>query len=167
VEFVEDRSVWKVDEPDLGELGPVRERYGLRLARADAFAVERQGGWTETADTPLRRPDDAWDEGRGDRIVMEKPRPGSGGTERLTVQGTYAAIRELHGIRTDVRYELHSGDDARHLDDVQWADWDAGGRLLVATLDGRLQIRSVDGSVTWEVDEAALSPDPAPPPRDA
>ena len=167
VEFVEDRSVWKVDEPDLGDLGPVRERYGLRLARADTFAVERRRGWTETADTPPRRPDDAWDEGRGDRIVMQRPRPGSGGAERLTVRGTYAAIRELHGIRTDVRYELHSGDDARHLEDVQWADWDAVGRLLVATVDGRLQIRDVDGSVTWEADEAALLPDPAPPPEDA
>jgi hypothetical protein len=167
VEFVEDRSVWKVDEPDLGDVGPVRERYGLRLSRADAFAVERRRGWTETADTPPRQPDDAWDEHRGNRIVMEKLRPGTEGAERLTVRGTYAAIRELHGIRTDVRYELYSGPHARHLEDVQWADWDARGRLLVATLDGRLQIRDVDGSVAWEVDEAALTPDPAPPPADA
>ena len=167
MEFVEDRSVWKVDEPDLGDLGPVRERYGLRLARADAFAVERRRGWTETSDTPPRQPDDAWDERRGDRVVMERPRPGSNGTERLTVRGTYAANRELHGTHTDVRYELHSDDDARHLEDVQWADWDAGGRLLVATVDGRLQIRDVDGSVTWQADEASLTPDPSPPPHDA
>ena len=168
VEFVEDRSVWTVDEPDLGDVGPVRERYGLRLSRADAFAIERRRGWTETPDTPPRQPADAWDERRGDRIVMEKSRPGSDGAQRLTVRGTYAAIRELHGIRTDVHYELHAGDDARHLEDVQWADWDAQGRLLVATLDGRLQIRDVDAeSVTWEVDEAALTPDPAPPPADA
>jgi len=62
---------------------------------------------------------------------------------------------------------LHSGPDARHLEDVQWADWDARGRLLVATLDGRLQIRDVDGSVVWEADEADLTPDPAPPPAEA
>jgi hypothetical protein len=98
---------------------------------------------------------------------MERPRPGSDGTERLTVRGTYAANRELHGTHTDVRYELHSNDDARHLEDVQWADWDAGGRLLVATVDGRLQIRDVDGSVTWQANEASLTPDPAPPPHDA
>lgn len=169
VQFVEDRSVWEVDEPALGDLGPVRERFGLRLSRADAFAVERRRGWTESADTPPRQPVDAWDERRGDRIVMEKPRPASTDAERLTVRGTYAAIRELHGIRTDVRYELHAGDRVRHLEDVQWADWDARGRLLVATVDGRLQIRDVDGdgAVAWEVDEGASRPDPAPPPAQA
>lgn len=167
VHFVEDRSVWEVSEPDLGDLGPVRERFGLRPSRANAFAVERRRGWTEAAGTPPRQPNDAWDERRGDRIVMEKPRPGSTNEERLTVRGTYAAIRELHGIRTDVHYELHTGERARHLEDVQWADWDARGRLLVATVDGRLQIRDSDGSVTWESDEASLTPDPAPPPADA
>jgi hypothetical protein len=51
---------------------------------------------------------------------------------------------------------------------VQWAEWDPGGRLLVATDDGRLQIRDVvDGSVQWEADESALGPDPTPPPAEA
>jgi hypothetical protein len=95
MQFVEDRAVVDVDEPDLGDLGPVRERFGLRLSRADSFAVERRRAWTETADTPPRTDDDAWDERRGDRIVMEKPRPNANGSDRLTVRGTYAAIREL------------------------------------------------------------------------
>ncbi len=173
MQFLEDRSVCEVDEPDRGDLRPVRDRFGLRLSRADAFAVERRRGWTETADTPPRAEDDAWDERRGDRIVMEKVRPGSGGSDRLTVRGTYAAIRELHGIRSDVRYELHAGDAATLLEGVQWADWDARGRLLVATEDGRLQIRDVgpggraQGSVTWEADEGAHVPDPTPPPAEA
>lgn len=167
--FVEDPSVRDVDEPDLGDLGRVFERYGLRMSRADAFAVERRRGWTETAGTPPRDPGDAWDEARGDSIVMEKTRPSSDGSERLMVNGTYAAIRELHGVRTDVRYELHRGGDAAVLEGVQWADWDANGRLLVATWDGRLQIReTADGdSIVWEADESAFEPDPAPPPAEA
>jgi hypothetical protein len=100
MQFVEDRAVFAVDEPDLGDLSTVRERYGLRLSRADSFAVERRRGWTETPDTPPRPAEDAWDERRGDTIVMEKPRPHSSGSDRLTVRGTYAAIRELHGRRT-------------------------------------------------------------------
>jgi len=173
MQFVEDPSVWRVDEPDEGDLGPLRGRFGLRMSRADSFAVERRHGWTETADTPPRAEDDAWDERRGDRIVMEKMRPGSDGSERLTVRGTYAAIRELRGIRTDVRYHLQRADGPIHLEDVQWADWDARGRLLVATEEGRLQIREIDsvasqpGTVEWEADESAFTPDPSPPPRDA
>ena len=169
VHFVEDRSVWEVSEPDLGELGSVRKVFGLRPSRADAFAIDRRRGWAETADTPPRAPDDAWDERRGDAIAMEKARPGTDGSMRLTVRGTYAAGRELHGIRTDILYELHTGHGSDHLDDVQWADWDEEGRLLVATVDGRLQIRDVDarGAVTWEANEAAHAPDPAPPPAEA
>lgn len=169
MQFLDDRSVWDVDEPDLGDLGPLRRHFGLRLSSADSYAVERRRGWSETADTPPRVPDDAWDERRGDRIVMEKARPGQDGSTRLTVRGTYAAARELHGIRTDVRYELHIGARAHHLDDVQWADWDEGGRLLVATAEGQLQIRDVDseGAITWQADEAGLAPDPSPPPEGA
>lgn len=168
MQFVEDPGVFEIDEPDLGDLGPVRERFGLRLSRADSFAVERRRGWTETAETPPRSEDDAWDERRGDRIVMEKARPNSNGSDRLTVRGTYAAIRELHGTRADVRYELRSGNLTRHLENVQWADWDARGRLLVATDGGRMQIRDgTDGSVRWEADEGALQPDPTPPPAEA
>jgi hypothetical protein len=99
---------------------------------------------------------------------MEKPRPNASGSDRLTVRGTYAAIRELHGQRTDIRYEHCSRDLTRHLDHVQWADWDARGRLLVATDEGLLQIRDgADGSVRWEADEGAFEPDPAPPPAEA
>ena len=166
MQFVDDASVREVGDPDLGDLRTMYGRFGLRMSKADSFAVERRRGWTETAGTPPRDAGDAWDEARGDRIVMEKPRPGSDGSERVTVNGTYAAIRELHGIRTDVRYELHRGDEAMVLDDVQWADWDAEGRLLVATREGRLQIREAE-AVEWEADEGAFEPDPAPPPPEA
>lgn len=168
MQFVEDPGVFEIDEPDLGDLAAVRGRFGLRLSRADSFAVERRRGWTETADTSPRDEDDAWDERRGDRIVMEKARPNADGSDRLTVRGTYAAIRELHGHRTDVRYELRSGRLTRNLEDVQWAEWDPMGRLLVATSDGRLQIRDGGGgTILWEADEGGLEPDPMPPPAEA
>jgi len=168
VHFVEDPSVWQVSEPDHGDVGAIRGRFGLRVARADSFAVERRRGWVETADTPPRSPDDAWDEHRGDRIEMEKGRPGGDGSMRLTVRGTYAGARELYGIRTDARYELHGSGQRRVLEGVQWSDWDPSGRLLVATDDGRLQIRGLDGtSVEWEVNEGELTPDPTPAPSGA
>jgi len=99
---------------------------------------------------------------------MVKPRPNSNGSDGLTVRGSYAAIRELHGRRTDVRYELGSRDLTRAVDHVQWAECDATGRLLVATDDGRLQIRDVvDDSVRWVADESAFEPVPTPPPAEA
>ena len=106
--------------------------------------------------------------GRGVLFVLETARRAARGSERLTVRGTYAAIRELHGTRTDVRYELRSNNLTRHLEDVQWADWDATGRLLVATDDGRMQIRDGAGDVVlWEADEGSATPDPSPPPAEA
>jgi hypothetical protein len=58
--------------------------------------------------------------------------------------------------------------DAVALDAVQWADWDAEGRLAV-TRDGRLQIRegTEDGSVVWEADDGSNEPAPAPAPPQA
>lgn len=171
VHFVEDRDVWDPGTPDEGDAGPVRVRSGLRFTRADTFAVERRRGWTETADTPPREPDDMWDERRVDRLRMEKARPGSDGSERLIVGGWYAAFRGSYGRRTEIRYELDDAGTIRPLEDVQWADWDAGGRLLVATRDGRLQIRDLaegwPARVVSEHDLAALEPDPTPPPPSA
>jgi hypothetical protein len=56
------------------------------------------------------------------------------------------------------------------LPDVQWADWSADGRLLVATTDGRLQVRAGDPhalEVVWEADLTPFEPDPQPAPREA
>jgi hypothetical protein len=53
------------------------------------------------------------------------------------------------------------------LDDVQWADWDERGRLLVATRCGKLQVRELRGltcDVVFEHDLAPLAPDPTPAP---
>jgi len=166
--FVEDPAVWQVGAPEAGDAGPCRTRFGLALTRADTFAVERRRGWTETPDSPPRDPGDTWDERRADALTMEKARPGSDGTTRLTVRGGFAAFRS--GRPGPVRYEIVEPGRVLCLEDAQWADWDAAGRLLVATTDGRLQVR--DGStsglaVRSEVDVGALVPSPAPPPEDA
>jgi hypothetical protein len=67
----------------------------------------------------------------------------------------------IDGLR--VTYALESEGDIQLLDDVQWADWDAQGRLLVATRSGQLQIRDLPQSpqqVTWEIDLAGEQPAP-------
>lgn len=169
--FVEDPGAWPVGPPDEGDAGPCRGRLGLAFTPPATFAVERRRGWTETADTPPRQPGDVWDEQRADLVKMEKPRPGSEGRVRLVVEGRFAAFRSsLPGEPKGADYVLVGGGQREPLADVQWADWDAGGRLLVATRDGRLQARHLDAaglSVRWEVDLSGLTPDPAPAPDEA
>jgi hypothetical protein len=174
--FVDSRRVWEVGAPAQGDAAPCRKKLGLALTRPHAFAVERRRGWTETPDSPPRAPSDMWDERRVDRLTMEKPQPGSKGAVRLAVRGRFAAFRSaLPGWDHHVEYELAADGRAAPLADVQWADWAADGRLLVATRDGRLQIRAparrgraAGGfAVSWERDLAALDPDPAPPPAEA
>jgi hypothetical protein len=159
IHFVDDRRVWEPSEPETGNVGPIRERFGLRIARADSFAVERRRGWRETDDTPPRDPADAWDERRD--VAMEKA-----GLEGrvLRVSGSFAAFRSSRNHRSEAVYQL----DGTTLDGVQWADWSAAGDLLVATVDGRLQVRASDGrAAEWEHDLSAMEPDPTPPPAEA
>lgn len=166
--FVEDRNVWPMGPADEGDAGPCREKLGLAFTPPATFAVERRRGWTETPDTPPRRPGDTWDERRADLVKMEKARPGSAGRVRLVVHGWFAAFRSsLPGEAKPVHYALLDAGGTRPLADAQWADWDAEGGLLVATTDGRLQVReprAADLPVRWETDVSGLAPDPAPPP---
>jgi hypothetical protein len=157
--FVDARDSWPFGDPDEGDAAPLRARYGLAYTRPASFAVERRGEWTETDDTPPQGEGDVWDEERAERIVMQRPSPRDGRV--LTVRGGQGAFRS--GPAGWWQPALYAVDD-QVLDDVQWADWSADGRLLVATVDGRLQV--LDGqTVSWEVDLAALSPDPQPPPE--
>jgi hypothetical protein len=166
--FVDDPNVWSVGEPDEGDARPCRAKFGLAVTRPATFAVERRRGWMETADTPPRPADDMWDERRGSAVTMEKPRPQSDGRERLRVRGYFAAFRGGRG--KDIAYDLVAGERVTALAEAQWADWDAEGRLLVATRDGRLQVRelSEQGSrVLSEADAGAETPSPVPPPPEA
>ena len=143
--FVADRDSWPLEDPDEGDAALLRERYGLAYTRPASFAVERRGGWTETADTPPQGEHDVWDEkrARADRPRASEParRPGPHRPRRpggLPLRTGRLAAAALYAV------------DDQVLDDVQWADWSADGRLLVATVDGRLQVR--DGStVSGEV----------------
>jgi hypothetical protein len=59
-----------------------------------------------------------------------------------------------------LRYAL----DGAALEEAAWADWDAGGRLLVATTAGSLEVREPAGGewrTTWSHDLRDLEPDPA------
>ena len=101
---------------------------------------------------------------------MTKPRRGEGGATALRARGYYAAFRaKLPAADFEFEYELARGPDLTRLVDVQWADWHRDGRLLVATTDGRLQIRSGDPplEIVWEADMNRFTPNPQPPPPDA
>jgi hypothetical protein len=163
--------VWQVADPDVGDVAPCRRKFGLALTRASVYAVERRRGWTETPDSPPPHPSDPWDERRAPNVTMEKVRPGSDGATRLTVQGYFAAFRTTPpGVSRQIRYDITGNGGPLHLDDVQWADWAPDDTLLVATRDGRLQIREYSAhsmSIHSEVDLAPLTPSPSPPPPDA
>ncbi len=51
---------------------------------------------------------------------------------------------------------------------MQWADWNFEGKLIVATVEGKLQIRELQDldneKVTFEADPAPGKPDPQPAP---
>jgi hypothetical protein len=165
--FVERQRTWEVGEPTEGDATPCRKKFGLALTRPATFAVERRRGWIETPDTPPRQAGDTWDERRADAVRMEKPRPKSAGT-RLRVRGYFAAFRG--GRSKDVTYELVEDGRVSALGDAQWADWDAEGRLLIATQDGRLQIRETSPRgfrVVAQADAGALTPKPTAPPAEA
>ena len=168
--FERERSVWGVDEPATGDLATVRMRFGLTPNADVTFAVERRRGWTESAETPARDPRDPWESRRAAHITMEKRRPGDDDTV-LRVRGRYAAFRQaMPGEPRVADYVVADRDGSHALTDVQWADWDATGRLVVATTDGRIQIREGDPArprVAFEADLSALAPDPREPPAEA
>jgi hypothetical protein len=168
--FVDDRRIWEVGDPDEGDIEPLRERFriGLEVTRAASFAVERRRGWRETADSPpIDREHDMWDERRVPKLALEKPRSGSDPTARLTVRGWYAAFRSGQPSWAQVSYSIVENGREHALEHVQWADWDQSGRLLVATTDGRLEIRSGAWEaprVDWSLDLSGHRPEPAEPP---
>ncbi len=137
--------------------------FHLRAIPIEQFANERRRGWVETADCPSRRPGDAWDQERN--VRLQKPQPG--GKAMLMVEslghagGEFGVGQAVDGMQ--VRYSLACDGEPRFLDDLQWADWDARGRLLVATRDGRIQLRGSDGNpvgADFEANLAELSPQP-------
>ena len=160
VHFDDEAGRSELGEPDVGDAGPCLARFGLSLYRPIQFAVERRRGWEEAAGTPPREAGGPWDEQR--QVVMEKWRPGGGPV--LAVEGSYAAFRSMPDKRHPGVYSIRDKDDLDVLEDVQWADWEAAGRLLVATADGRLQIRE-ESTVVFEEDLARFEPAEVAPPE--
>ena len=131
------------------------------------FATERRRGWVESPDSPERHPDDPWDERRNARMQKRQP----SGERVLHVEsvgragGEFGTDLAVDGLR--VRYALEGDGDIEPQDDLQWADWDAQGRLLVATRTGLLQVRrllSHGHSCDFEADLTRFEPDPQPAP---
>lgn len=78
---------------------------------------------------------------------------------------TYVALSKLPWLDRAGKKQL--------LNDIQWADWDQEGNLLVATQSGKLQIRTFNGDcsdngdrseVLFEEDISLSEPDPVPAP---
>jgi hypothetical protein len=131
--------------------------YRLQAIPAVQFATERRRGWEEAAESPRRHPQDAWDQGRNARMQKRQP----GGQRVLRVEsighpgGEFLADQAVDGLR--VQYSLEADGQLTLLDELQWADWDREGRLLVATRSGRLQIRAFGAELEETVFEEDLS----------
>lgn len=137
--------------------------YRLQSIPAVQFATERRRGWQESPDCPPRDPQDAWDERRN--VRMQKCQPD--GHRLLYVESTghpggeFGIEQAVDGLR--VHYSMEADGRITPLADVQWADWDRHGRLLVATRSGGLQVRNVGSGkvqILFEADLASLAPTP-------
>ncbi|ABW32765.1 conserved hypothetical protein (plasmid) [Acaryochloris marina MBIC11017] len=141
--------------------------YNLSSIPVVQFANERHRGWTETADSPLRQPNDLWDEHRNARLYKIQPE----GHRILYLEslglagGEFGEDQAVDGM--SVLYSMQSNEGIEILDAYQWADWDLQGNLLVATRSGKLQVNQVEDNglrVVFEVDLSVMDPDPLPPP---
>jgi hypothetical protein len=159
--FTEDGG-W--DDPEHVKL-PIR--YGLRSIPVVQFANERRRGCEEAPDSPPRDPKDSWDQHRNARMQKRQPR----GKCMLYVEsvgwagGEFGVEQAVDGLR--VRYSLESDGNLKQLDELQWADWDREGKLLVATRSGKLQVLNLDddgGKILFEQDLSLLERNPAPAP---
>ena len=141
--------------------------YGLRSIPLVQFANERRRAWEETRDSPSRDPKDVWDQHRNSRMQKCQPL----GNRVLYVEsvgwagGEFGVNQAVDGLR--VRYSLESDGNFKQLDELQWADWDRKGQLLVATRSGKLQVWNLndDGpEISFEQDLSLLEPNPTPAP---
>ncbi|PSN17727.1 hypothetical protein C7271_16220 [filamentous cyanobacterium CCP5] len=139
--------------------------YGLKPIPVRQFANELRRGWAEAPDSPPRSAGGPWDEKRNARL--EKPQPGDDRLLRVEslgwAGGEFGVDQAVDGLR--VLYSLESNGQLERLEDLQWADWDAQGQLLVATRSGKLQRRQLEAhgatdQITFEADLSQLQPGP-------
>lgn len=153
--------------PDNSEALNLPIPYRLQSTPAVQFATERRRGWQESPDCPPRDPRDAWDERRNVRMQKRQP----SGHRLLYVEssghagGEFGIEQAVDGLR--VKYSIEADGQLTPLDELQWADWDQDGRLLVATRSGKLQVWNVNFGkehILFEEDLAVLAPKPIPAP---
>lgn len=141
--------------------------YDLAAIPVVQFANERRNSWVEAPDSPPRHPNDMWDIHRNVRLQKSQPN----GDHCLYIEslglagGEFGREQAIDGM--SVLYSLETHKDIEILDDLQWADWDQQGHLLVATRSGKLQIRDLSHptpQVIFEKDLCVLEPQPIPPP---
>ena len=143
--------------PMHGDATPLA-KLGLGLLRTSvaSYAIERRRGWSEAADCPARGANDMWDERRA--LALEKPRPLGVETLRLEDDGLVDSALGFDNRRP--RYRWLRGKESVLLEDADWCDWDAFGRLLVAN---EKSLCIFDGATRKELarhDLAALAPNP-------
>ena len=160
--FTEDGSC---DDPDKANL-PIP--YGIKAMPIMQFANERRRGWSEAPDSPPQQTNDTWDEQRN--VHMQKRQPGDSRVLHLEclgcAGGEFGVNQAMDGF--SICYSLEADGDLEVLDDLQWADWDTAGRLLVATRCGKLQIRTLNNAqrfeTVFEENLSLLKPTPVPSP---
>ncbi len=168
VHFVEGpvaQRPFALGEPQAGDAAPLRRRYGVEPTPIVQYAAERRRGWSEHEDSPPRETGGPWDERR--QALLQKARPRGPGRLVLTDPGIDVRASRVEGRAPAFTLE-RPGRDSVPLEDAAWADWDAQGRLLVATLDGRLEIRDPDHPRFAAVSShslAALRPSPGEAPE--
>lgn len=135
----------------------------LRLRRGTPrqFEQELHRGWSEADDSPRPIAGDTWDEQR--RAIIHKQQPDG----RFRLRATFpASAADASAEWASPTYELL--EDSRvisPLEPVQWADWSPDGRLLTASIDGKL--RATDAahqSCSFDFDISQLKPNPQPAP---
>jgi hypothetical protein len=103
----------------------------------------------------------------GSPLVLRRPRPGGDDVALLLVHGGHDFAR--HGVEgADIGYLLERDGELAELADVAWADWDARGCMLIATLSGELRIAEVGHAgleTRWSRDLSPLAPAPVPAPE--
>jgi hypothetical protein len=125
---------------------------------------ERKRGWQPLAADPGDPRRALLAAAAGSALLLRHPRPGhAGGALILAHAGVDFAHPGTEGVQ--VHYLLEGGDGrAAPLPEAAWADWDARGRLLLATRDGALRVlEGNDGAwkETWSHDLRGLMPAPA------
>jgi hypothetical protein len=100
-------------------------------------------------------------------LVLRRARPGDERTALMLVHGGHDfARRSVEGA--DIRYLIERDGGHAALAEAVWADWDAGGRLLIATTSGELRIAEVAWAgleTVWRRDLSRLRPDPVQAPE--